>query len=165
MSIIYRSEFSTLWITLQSNEQLGLLDSDYLEDFFGTQGHITLHHIEGDTDYPVFMIEQVWQTPTIPHDVFKGQTALSNLPDGNYEIRARCRDVGGNYTILSSVQNPVGNEQVFSMGFEVRQGDGNPVVELPTGIVALGLMGVCLKRPELSGTRLNRTPITASLTR
>ena len=122
--IVYRGAFATLWLTLQSNEQLGILDTDYLEDYAGADGQVSAHHIEGATDYPVLMIDQPGQTPGTPNDVFTGQIVLATLPDGYYEIRGRCRDIAGNYTILSSVQTPIGNEQVISMAFEIKDGAG-----------------------------------------
>lgn len=123
MSTIYRGQFSTLWITLQSNEQLGILDSGYLEDYYGNDGQVTLHHVDTGTDYPVLMTEVVATTPEIPHDVFRGQVDMASLPDGDYQVRGRCCDIVGNYSILSSVETPAGDE-VLQIGLEIRAGQG-----------------------------------------
>ena len=138
--IAYRGVFSTLWLTLASNEVLGILDTGYLEDFFGADGQVTVHHIEGGTDYPVVMVEQPAQTPGTANDVFMGQLALASIPDGHYEIRGRCRDTGGNYSILGSVDSPLGGEQVLALPFEVKEGAG---LHYPAA-------GAKLKRPALS---------------
>ena len=152
--IIYRGAFATLWITLQSNEQLGILDTDYLEDYAGADGQVTVHHIEGATDYPVLMINQPGQTPGTPNDVFTGQLVLATLPDGNYEIRGRCRDLAGNYTILNSVATPIGDEQVLVMTFEIKPGSG---LYYPMPASSL------LLRPGFSGPDLARPVLTAAL--
>ena len=124
MSIIYRSVFNTLWITLQSNETLGILDSDYVEDFFGNDGQVSLYHIAADTHYPLVMIEVPAETPEIPHDVFIGQTSLAGLPDGVYQVRGRVRDQVGNYSIISAFEIPLGGEKVVSLGFTIEPGSG-----------------------------------------
>lgn len=152
--IIYRGAFATLWITLQSNEQLGILDTDYLEDYAGADAQVTVHHIEGATDYPVLMIDQPGQTPGTPNDVFTGQLVLATLPDGNYEIRGRCRDLAGNYTILNSVATPIGGEQIIVMAFEIKAGSG---LYYPMPASAL------LLRPGFSGPGLARPTLTAAL--
>ena len=122
--IVYRGTFDILWLTLASNEALGILDTDYLEDYFGADGQVTVHHVGGATDYPVVMVGQPDQTPGTPNDVFMGQLSLTTVPNGNYEIRARCRDVSGNYSILNSVAAPSGGEQVLPLTFEIKDGVG-----------------------------------------
>lgn len=156
MSVIYRSQFSTLWITLEANETLGILDSDYLEDYYGNDGQVTLHHVDSATDYPVLMVEQVAETPEIPHDVFRGQANLTGLPDGNYQVRGRCRDVVGHYTILSSVQTPFGGELVIALGFEIRAGQGFFYQPFPAGTLAASVAARKLRRPEITGGELTR---------
>ena len=135
MSTVYRAQFSTLWITLQSNEQLGLLDSDYLEDYYGNDGQVTLHHIDSGIDYPVLMLHVSEETPEIPFDVFRGQTSLAILPNGDYEVRGRCRDLAGNYTILSAFESPLGTEAVSAQLFNILQGQ-------ITGIGTIKIAGV-----------------------
>jgi hypothetical protein len=147
--IVYRGSFSSLWVTLQSNEQLGILDTDYLEDWAGNDGQVTVHHVEGATDYPVLMVEQPAQTPGTANDVFRGQIDLDAVPDGNYEIRGRCRDIVGNYTILNSVQSPVGGEQVIAMGFEIKAGAGLNYPMPASAVLVRGVYVVQLAaRPE-----------------
>jgi hypothetical protein len=136
MSTVYRGAFATLWITLQANESLGILDSDYLEDYFGNDSQVSLYHVATDAYYPVLMLDQPLTTPLIPYDVFKGQIAMASLPDGDYQVRGRCRDVGGNYTILSAVQTPLGGEQVLALGFDVQPGAGLLLLSLPRGRLA-----------------------------
>lgn len=138
MSILYRANFTTMTIRLQSNEELGILDSGYLEDYFGNDGQITLYHIDTDTSYPILMVEQPDETPEIPFDVFVGIRSLASLPDGDYEIRGRCRDVVGNYTIMNSINNPLGTENTTELLLTIKTGSafryevviGNAVIRL-----------------------------------
>ena len=44
------------------------------------------------------------------------------MPDGDYEIRGRVRDVVGNYTILSAFQNPGGGEGVQALAVTIASG-------------------------------------------
>ena len=163
--IVYRSSFGTLWLTLSSNEALGVLDTDYLEDYFGADGQVTVHHVEGLTDYPVAMVGQADQTPETPNDVFMGQLALATIPNGNYEIRARCRDITGNYSILNSVDSPIGGEQIITPRFEVKDGAG---LHYPAGGPELGRVAITptgLSRPPLdSRLALSRPTLAVHLT-
>ena len=122
MATIYRGGMTTLWLTLQSNEALGILDSAYIEDYFGADGQVSLYHIATATHYPVVMVAQADQTPGIDNDVFKGSYLFSLLPNGDYEIRGRVRDVVGNYTILSALQNPSGGEGVQALALTIDAG-------------------------------------------
>ena len=124
MPAIYRGGMTTLWLTLQSNEQLGILDTDYIEDYYGNDGQVSLYHISTDTHYPVVMVAQPDQTPGVDNDVFTGSYLFSLLPDGVYEIRGRVRDVVGNYTILSAFQAPAGGEGVQALGLTIADGFG-----------------------------------------
>ena len=122
MATIYRGGMTTLWLTLQSNEALGILDSAYIEDYFGADGQVSLYHIATDAHYPVVMVAQPDQTPGVDNDVFKGSYLFSLLPNGDYEIRGRVRDVVGNYTILSALQNPSGGEGVQALALTIDAG-------------------------------------------
>ena len=124
MPTIYRGGMTTLWLTLKSNEALGILDTDYIQDFYSTDGQVSLYHIGTDIHYPVLMIAQPDQTPDVDNDVFMGSYLFNLLPDGDYEIRGRVRDVVGNYTILSAVQTPLGGEGVQALGLTIASGFG-----------------------------------------
>lgn len=120
--VFYRSEFTELWITLRSDEQLGLLDVDYLEDYYGTNGQITLYHPASGQRFSVLMVEVPSDTPSIPHDSFVGYRLLSDLPDGNYEVQCRVRDRWGNYTIIGAFQGASGGERLIELALEIRPG-------------------------------------------
>lgn len=122
MPTIYRGAMTTLWLTLRSNEALGILDTDYIEDYYGNDGQISIYHIATDTHYAVSMIAQPDQTPGIDNDVFMGSYLFSLLPDGDYEIRGRVRDVVGNYTIISAVQTPLGGEGTQALSLTISSG-------------------------------------------
>lgn len=163
MTTIYRGQFSTLWITLQANETLGLLDSGYLEDYYGNDGQVSLYHLETDTHYPILMTEQAAETPLIPHDVFRGQASLAGLPNGDFEVRGRCRDTSGNYSILGAVQSPIGGEQVLTLAFEVKAGQGLYYQPFPGGVLAASIAARTLARPEINGGTLDRPALAATL--
>ena len=119
METFYRSDFTEIWIRLTSGETLGILDTDYLEDYFGIDGQVTLHHLSSGERFPIVMAEQTDQTPGVPHDVFAGYRYLSDLPDGDYQVEGRVRDLNGSYSILSAVQNPYGGETVILLQFRI----------------------------------------------
>lgn len=138
MSTFYRGQFTELWITLSSNEVLGVLDSDYIEDYFGADGQITLRH-ENDSFYTVLMNEVPEDTPGVAHDVFTGPLDLSTVPDGVYTIQGRVRDVIGNYTILNEVENPFGDERIINLTFTVAS--AGPPTNLVVSVGPVKLMG------------------------
>jgi hypothetical protein len=108
MKIFHRQQFTRLWITLQSNEELGVLDSGFLEDYFGVNEQLTLHKMSDDTRTPILMNSVVGlddPTPMLPNDVFTGFVELSDLENGTYFIEGCVRDVVGNYTVLTASQN------------------------------------------------------------
>ena len=148
----YRSTFATLWIRLQSNESLGLLDSDYIEDYHGADGQITLHHVDTATDYPVLMSPVPDETPQIDHDVLRGPVTLSTLPDGLYQIRGRVRDTSGNYTILSDFATPTGGETVQSLQMTILPGLGYRYA-LNLGVLSVfgAFAGGSLAPPKIRG--------------
>jgi hypothetical protein len=151
-----RSHFTELQITLTSNEVLGILSSDYLEDYFGVDNQITLRH-ESGTRYSVLMNEVISETPSIPHDVFTGYASLSVLPDGDYFIEGRVRDIAGNYTILGAVDSPIGNERLIVLSFTVTGGADSNVVVLIGPIRIMGIVGmdaVLLPSPQFVTTIL-----------
>lgn len=119
MLVFRRTGFSELWITIQSEEPLGLLDTGYIENYFGVDGQLTLRKMADDTRISFAMAEDVSQTPTIPHDVFTGFIDLSALDDGIYRVEGRVRDNVGNYRILSEVQAPFGTEDVTLFEIEI----------------------------------------------
>ena len=119
-----RANYQQVAITLSSNEILGLLSSDYLEDYSGNNGSISLFHVASSVRYPLLMTEVFVETPTIPHDVFRGYFVLAGKPDGLYWLQGRLRDVVGNYTVLGQVANPIGNERVLEIGIDIVPGFG-----------------------------------------
>lgn len=120
--IVYRTQGDDLEITLQSDEELGILDTGYVEDFDGVDGQVSLFHVLSSTRYPLVMNEVLAETPLVDHDVFLGTTPLAPLPDGIYQVQGRVRDVYFNYSILSDFSAPVGGENVVLLEFEIRDG-------------------------------------------
>lgn len=128
MAIFYRHHYTTLWLNISSNEQLGVLDTGYIEDYNGVDGHITLFNVGTSIAYDVVMVEVPAETPGIPNDYLRGGIALAGLPDGLYQVRCRVRDVVGNYTIIGSVSSPNGTEQVLALDLTIATGSPNIAV-------------------------------------
>lgn len=114
-----RTGYTELWLTLSSNEQLGILDSLYLEDYNGVDGQVSLLHVGTNTRYAVLMGGVPAATPAVPNDVFEGFMTLTGKPDGLYAVQGRCRDVLGNYTILGAVATPLGGERLMALEIDV----------------------------------------------
>jgi len=120
--VFYRQYYHELWITLRADEVLGSIVSNYLEDYNGTFGQISLKHMASGARFFVPMNEVAVATPQVPHDVFKGVLPLLELPDGQFQVETRLRDVLGNYTVLGNVSAPFGTERVIDLRIEVRSG-------------------------------------------
>lgn len=130
-----RGNFTELWIKLTSDEPLGPLNGDYLEDYYGNRGFITLHHVDTAQDFQLAMLAVPEETPSIPNDVFQGvYSPLSDLPDGTYQLRFRCKDPWENYTISHSVQNPFGDERVLELSLMLVTAETVTVIGI--GIIA-----------------------------
>lgn len=119
----YRGQFSQLWLTLRSDEVLGMLDTDYIEDFNGVDGQISVL-MPDNTRMPVLMSEVLSDTPDVPHDSFTGAIELADVPNGHYQVQGRVRDLTGNYTVIGTVANPIGNERVIALEFDIVPGFG-----------------------------------------
>jgi hypothetical protein len=138
MQIFRRNDYNQLWITLQSNEILGLLDSSYIQDYYGVQGQVSLLNTETQQRTPVLMSEDTSTTPDISHDVFSGYIDLSELSDGLYKVEGMVRDVAGNYTILSQVQNPTGQENTIV--FDVKITNHQVSIDFSAGKILMGML-------------------------
>jgi hypothetical protein len=119
MLTFHRASFTELWITIESDEPLSILDSAYVEDYFGVDGQLTIHNMDTDVRTSFLMAEDPLETPTIANDVFTGFVDITTLPDGIYQIEGRVRDTLGNYRILSDFQTPNGNEDITLFEIEI----------------------------------------------
>jgi hypothetical protein len=158
MADFFRGTYSTIWITLRSDEPLGFLDSSYLEDFDGIDGYISIYHPATLQRWSIPMVDLPTETPLTPHDVFRGGIALSSLPDGGFEIQGRVRDTAGNYKIIGAVSSPIGGEGVQSLTFKIVAGLG-VILELCPLRIDYGLtfeaLGVVSFDTEITGFDLS----------
>lgn len=113
------------WLDLiiDSDEELGILDSSFLEDYYGVDGHLTLYHQDTAQEFDIVMVAVPGGGP-YPNDHFEGTRDATTMPLGIYEIRGRCRDTIGNYTILSAFQTPIGGERVIELLFSLVESFG-----------------------------------------
>lgn len=121
MILFFRGGFQELWITLSSDEPLGLLDTAFLEDWAGQDGQVSLFHILTGKRVPVLMAP----SPGGSRANFVGKVALSALSLGVYSIQGRVRDLAGNVTVLGSYHALGGSERILHLDFELADG---PVV-------------------------------------
>ncbi len=96
--IFKKADFTEIWFKLESNEELGVLDTGYIEDYYGVNGQLTLENISTNTEYIILMNESV---DSVHKTIFIGYLDLRSLPNGDYILKGRVRDVIGNYTVLS----------------------------------------------------------------
>lgn len=144
--IFRRYQYSSIVITLTSDEPLGILDSEFIEDASGLDGYLTLLHLTSNQHWQMPMTALPLETPGTASDVFTGSLVLSSLPDGAYQVLGRVRDLAGNHTTLTAGSNP--GDRVIPLEFSIASGDG-AVLALPGLIVrgAYNLGGV-------TGTRM-----------
>jgi hypothetical protein len=159
MQTFLKANFSELWIKLTSNEVLGILDSGYLEDYYGTDGQVSLYYEATGDRTAVLMGEVLSETPDLPHDVFRGVVEISDLPNGVYQIQGRVRDILSQYTVLNDVESPLGGERVISLTFKVTE--SNIIIAFPEVLaIQLGVsftMGMMLQQGFGAGIKSNET--------
>ncbi len=121
MPNFYRAAYHDLVITLSSDKMLGFLTTGYLQNYSGLDGYITLRDQAGVAhDMP--MAEVALSAEPAPHEVFTGSLPLSTLPDGQYSVQCRVKDIVGNYTIVGAVASPIGTETVEVITFAIING-------------------------------------------
>lgn len=149
---IYRSGYQDLILALETGEGLGVLDTGYLQDYFGVAGQLTLFHLASATAFAVPM-------SSLPAG-FQGSYPFALLPNGSYEVRGRVRDTEGYYSILSSLVNPVGNEKIIPLSFDILPGYGRVIQQPRQGLRLYGAVGALrLFSPQPTGeTRLGAHP-------
>ena len=161
MQVFRRGDYNQVWFTLRSDEVLGVLDSSYIQDYFGNQGQVTLLNLQTQERLSIPITEVTGPsdpTPLIPHDVFSGYVDLDILQDGSYKIEGLVRDVIGNYTILSEIQNPVGGERVIS--FDLRITDDEIIVLFEQSTISLGLsLTIPLTINKQISTEINKVSV------
>lgn len=123
----YRSEFNEVVFTLKSNEQLGLLNTSYIQDFYGNDGFVSIQNKSTKIIYQIEVKEVTAATPNTPNDAFRGVAPLSLFPNGNYRILCRLKDLLGNYSIIGEVSSPFGNETIYNIEFDILEGMENIV--------------------------------------
>jgi len=105
-------------LTIDANEELGVIDTLYLEDYYGVDGHLTLVHQTTSQEFDIVMADVVGGG-AFAHDHYEGTRDATTMPLGSYEVRGQVRDVIGNRTIITAIQTPVGGERVISLIFDL----------------------------------------------
>jgi hypothetical protein len=134
--IFYRGSYQEIWITLESNESLGILDTQHLEDYYGVDGQVSLKNVTTGVRYPVLMNPQ---SAIIPNTSFVGVYNLNSIPDGDYTLEGRVRDIVGNYTVLSDFYINTGS-QTIQYNLSIVAGHA-PIVTIPVNINGFRIQG------------------------
>jgi len=136
MTTFFRGTFQELWLTLSSDEPLGILDTSYLEDWSGQDGRVSLLHLPTGQRFPVPMAP----APSDSRVNFKGWISLSGMPNGAYGIQGRVRDLLGNTTVLGDYHAPDSSERVLRLDFDLADASVvTPVVRLGPALLQGGM--------------------------
>ena len=120
-----RSNFTDMLLTIKSSEELGILDTAFVEDFDGVDGFMTLKRLSDDLRISYVAVAVPSETPAIDNDVFRITVPMATTINGFYELEGRVRDLVGNHTIFGSVAFPFGDEDIVTLTLEIV--DGNAV--------------------------------------
>lgn len=146
MITFYRGRYSDLVIGIRSSEELGIIDTGYIEDYYGSDGFVSAFHLLSGVRYTIPVSEVPGETPAVPHDFFRGTIGLSNIPDGEYELQYRLKDIDGNWIMSGRVQTPNGLEKVVTLRFYIQSGFTTLHVVPTSSLVVRGALRVRCKR-------------------
>ncbi len=149
MPNFYRGNYNNVVLVIRSNEELAILDSDYIEDYNGVDGQVSLYHVSTGVRYPVPVTGVPSMTPLTPNDYFRGTYPLAGIPNGEYQVQFRVRDIGGNYVISGGFFSPIGTEKVSTLTMTILPGTGMIYVVDVGPLLLRGAYNVDARREEL----------------
>lgn len=143
-----RDNYTNMLLTIKSSEELGILDTEYIQDYDSIDGFFTLKRLSDGvrTSYPAVAVPD--ETPSVDNDVWRITVPLATITNGFYELEGRVRDLIGNHTIFGAVASPIGGERVTTLTLEVYAGFAREYIH-QTGSVTV--------RPVLEVIRAERT--------
>lgn len=106
MLTFYRGTYSEAVIEIHSSEELGVLDTGYIESAHGLDGSISVRNVATGDRTDLLMAEINDGPPA--HDFFRGYLNLTGLPNGQYALDFKVRDLFGNVTVVGQVDDPAG---------------------------------------------------------
>jgi len=117
-----RANFTNMLLTIKSSEELGILDTDYVQDYDGNDGFFTLKRLSDNLrlSYPCIAVPN--ETPSIDNDVWRITVPLVGVVNQTYELEGRVRDIIGNHTIFGAVASPIGGEDLTTLTLQVVEG-------------------------------------------
>lgn len=116
--IFYRDSSNNLGFVFKSDETLGILETDYFEDFYGIDGQLTIRSQATSSELVLTLIPST----NLPKTEFYGWIPVASLPNGDYTVEGRCKDVVGNYTIITAFQNSIQAQSRVLLGFSIKDG-------------------------------------------
>lgn len=120
-----RSNYTDMLLTIKSSEELGILDTAFVEDYDGVDGFMTLKRLSDSLRVSHAAVAVPIETPATDNDVWRITVPMASVVNGFYELEGRVRDIVGNHTIFGSVAVPLGGEDIVTLTLEIV--DGNAV--------------------------------------
>lgn len=115
LQTVYKRDYLDLYLT--SDEELGILDTSYIEDYYGTDGQLTLYCEGTGGEFEIVMAESEGGGEA-EHDYFTGTVSMWSMPASTYQVRGQVRDVQGNYTVLNSYYQMTG-QNIQELKFKI----------------------------------------------
>ena len=137
-----RSSFTDMLLTIKSNEELGILDTAFVEDFDGVDGFMTLRRLSDDLRISYAAIAVPAETPAIDNDVWRITVPMVSTINGFYELEGRVRDLFGNHTIFGSVAFPLGGEDITTLTLEIVDGSAVQYTQETSSVSARQILTV-----------------------
>lgn len=137
-----RGSFTNMLLTIKSNEELGILDSAYVEDYDGVDGFMTLRRLSDSLRVSFGAVAVVGETPGIDNDVWRITVPLVSVVNGLYELEGRVRDIVGNHTIFGAVASPLGGEAITTLTLEIVDGNAIQYTQETNSVTARQVLAV-----------------------
>lgn len=137
-----RGSFTNMLLTIKSSEELGILDTAFVEDFDGVDGFMTLKRLSDDQRVSYAAVAVVDETPGIDNDVWRITVPLVSVVNGLYELEGRVRDLVGNHTIFGSVATPLGGEDITTLTLEIVDGNAIQYTQQTNSVTARQVLAV-----------------------
>lgn len=122
MITFFRGQYAEAVLEIHSSEELGLINTGFLEDAYGTDGQISVRNMDTGIRYPLLMAEVSDGGP--PHDYFRGYLPLASVPNGPYALDFRVQDPRGNVTIVGALETGGTADRYQSIEFAIAPGFG-----------------------------------------
>lgn len=94
----YRGNFTQIAIALQTNEMLGIFETDYIEDVSGNDGQLSIVSVATGINTPLVV---GLESNESSGSLIRGRINLSSISNGFYLLQGRVKDTIGNLSPIS----------------------------------------------------------------